>query len=47
MTLIWSRPNSAAGARWANEIATTSARTDVTRVQSPIVNSARTTIETA
>ena len=47
MTLIWSSPNVAAGTRWAYEIATISARTDVARVQSPIVNSARTTIEAA
>src|SRR4051795_869107 len=47
MTLIWSTPNVAAGTRWAYEIATISANTEVARVHSPIVNSARTIIETA
>ena len=43
MMLIWSRPNRAAGTRCTNEIATNRARADVTRVHSPIVNSARMT----
>ena len=42
MALIWSRPNVAAGTRYAYETVTRKARIDVTRVQSPSVNSAST-----
>ena len=47
MTFTWSSPKSASGTRWAYEIATTNARTEVTRVLYPIVNRVSTASEAA